>query len=405
MIVPYGWEGRQTPRSLTSACEFVAGDLPIHNQKCLQNPTHVHELMQRAQAIVTAVVTDVLPLLPGLDGNAAIGVLQPLGFLMSSVERHLQEQGQLPGAAVKQLGVGGFLAEVAVVAGTPPRDGIHTYWWCNRDHRYSFTGEAGERLFATNVNLTHELYGKAADAIEPIAAGAVQPDAPEAAEQLRYAASEAAALVASYKGFTKNGADGRPGMTPEFFLVRMRPFLCSYPVIDGGEELNGPNAVNEVSQMRVDILGGWTDDWYHGLLANTRQPYLRAAEWASVQRAINGPSVIDQICHELDVQQHELTGFPRHELRKRVAARGMIDTIRAYGDLFAQVNALSKLHGALLRHFVVRGSKELSEEIRNRLPVSTEEGVSGSGLDVTMRIIEMRCAPSIDYLVRTVRED
>src|SRR5262245_58928378 len=74
----------------------------------------------------------------------------------------------------------------------------------------------------------------------------------------------------------------------------------------------------------------------------------------------------------------------------------------AYGHLFHNVTSLSKLHGGLIRHFLVHAARSLPREVVARLAVSPEGGVSNSAFDVTWRIVAMRDNPVIRKFISAI---
>jgi hypothetical protein len=185
------------------------------------------------------------------DAGIARQLLQLLGFITSSVERHLQAHGDHPGAGVHALGVEPTLVHLGHIAAHVPRDSHYTYWLDNAGEApLTFTGSMEETAYIRIVHHTHHLHDVAAAALRPLTTGHDTHVSHPGTDAVHFALHAEERLCAIYETFLHECV----AVHGHAFALHLPPYLASYPV--GGEMTHGPDAHHIASTIELDLLLG-----------------------------------------------------------------------------------------------------------------------------------------------------
>lgn len=334
-------------------------------------------------------------------------LIQPAGFIVSSVERHFQAAGFAPGAGLSRLpDIEHILCELARFAHHPPRDSHYTYWlWNTEENRLTFTGDPQEVFFNRAVCITHWLHTSSCDALRPICQGYIPVASDDAATALHQAAQNTLELHRRFQSFMQKDAEepNRRSMEPLFFMTRMRTYLPTYP-IGQGEPWSGVNAANLAAQMQMDYLLGTTNAQYRDIVHGRRR-YMIPEDWRALEQDMALPSVADVLLQELRLTPQEVIGCQSQALAVHIAQQspGVQASLMAYARLFHAAGKLTAMHWSLMQNYLIKPGAELSAEKKAGLTAPPEEGSGGMTHKITEGIMKMRREhPMVKKLVAPV---
>jgi ketosteroid isomerase-like protein len=203
-------------------------------------------------------------------------VLVMLGMAGSSLERHSQEAGAPPGAALRDLRAGAtsyrrYVATLASRAGGPPRDSFLSYVLWNMptvavylpgepqaifvlpgafgsEPPITFSGTVAEELFLTLLKRCAALEQIANEQLLPVCDGVVPPDDSSALARVDRAALLLRSVRAEMRVFMR-----RPEFTAEFFLDELRQYACRWDELDA---YNAPSGGHDTAFIVRDNLLG-----------------------------------------------------------------------------------------------------------------------------------------------------
>ncbi|MFN2562839.1 MAG: nuclear transport factor 2 family protein [Jatrophihabitans sp.] len=203
-------------------------------------------------------------------------LLVMLGMVGSSLERHSQEAGAAPGAALRPLRAGAtsfrrYVATLASRAGGPPRDSFLSYVLWNMppvavyvpgepqaalmlpgafgsDPPITFSGTVAEEMFLTLLKRCAALEEIANEDLLPICDGELAPDDPSALARVDRSSLLLRSVRAEMRIFM-----GRPEFTAEFMLDELRQYACPWDDLDA---YNAPSGGHDTAFIVRDNLLG-----------------------------------------------------------------------------------------------------------------------------------------------------
>ena len=394
--------GTDTFTATTTLQMWVYQQLPTLNTAIESDTATLEDLLAVLQPLLRDFSAAVEPALPWTSRDQARALLQVLGFCVSAVEKHSQEQHHPPGTGLARLpGIAELLVRLGATAQHPPRDSHYTYWLQNAGPApFTFTGDPQEVVFNQAVNHTHTLHTLSANALRPLCGGDIDVTRSTAHDALYYAAGNMLTIRQRFLYFMAYLDDvNRRAMEPLFFMTRMRTYLPTYPI--GGVVWHGVNAANLAAQIQVDFLIGTVDEDYHYTVAD-RFRYLTMEDHRAVQDDMALPSLADRILDQLGLTRDTLAALPPTGLAARIAQmpEELRDGIAAYKVLVKAAAQLTATHWMLIQNYLVKASKDLTSAQRDRLPVKPDEGTGKASHEQTRRIMEMRRAhPLVSKLI------
>ncbi|MEP0805581.1 MAG: DUF1864 family protein [Chloroflexota bacterium] len=319
-------------------------------------------------------------------------VIQLIGFVIGSVERHLQSAHLQAGQGLALFpGMEDYLTKLAISAQHPPRDTHYTYWlWNNGEEPLSFTGDPQEIFFNRAVNHTHELHTLSCDWLRVICEGQINIVSPEARTIIQNAANNNMVLHDHFRSFmSRDPVSGQRAVEPHFFMTRMRTYLPTYQI--NSTEWTGVNAANLAAQMQLDYLVGTTLDSYENTVRG-RLRYMTSDDRRSLEYDMHLPSLLDLFLQQMSLTRADMDGLTNDTLETLIAMQSddFRRNLAAYINLVTACGRLSSMHWALIQNYLVKASTTLSAEERARLSVDPEKGTGGKTHKETEAIMRMR---------------
>lgn len=332
--------------------------------------------------------------------------LQLYGFWLSSMERHSQAAGGIPGQTIAEFThLDDALDLLGQIAQHPPRDSHYSYWlWNQGETAMIFTGDPQERIFNEIVNLTHQLHSLSCDALRPLCQGDVSPFSLHGQGSLAFATCNTLAIRDRFRAFMKKVDEHHWALTPHFFMTRMRTYLTTYPI--KGLSWGGVNATHLVAQAQMDYLLGTTDEHYRHTVGE-RFRYMTAEDQVALQRDMLLPSLTTRILAHLGLSAHEMTSADPETVDQIILVQPdpILETLVRYVDLIDAAAKLTATHWSLIVNYLIKPAQHLTPEVRNRLPVDPTKGVSDQGFENPQQIRDMRRHhPVVTPLVEAIRQ-
>lgn len=378
---------------------YVTHDLPVLNIKCRDGADNLESWITSSRAHV-AVGANIAPSLNELE---RLTLLQSLGFILASGERHAQAAGLEPGWIVGNLP--GLERGLLIAAGNsrPPVLTADLYWLMNDGQPpLSFTGEPHEYFFISAVRTQAALREIVNRQLRALLDGRWNPALAEGARMLRAASSSMAQAHGQYLDF-RRGPQGFPLMTPEQFN-EMRVWLAS--TVIAGRSLAGPNAAYIPEMVVTDFLLGTADAEY-GKYVDSFDIYQSPEGRALIAGDRGRTSLVLVIAHALGLNAEEFDGASSEQLSSliRNAPRSLCWTLDAFKELVDQFIGSSGAHVGLVHVYLEKYASELSEEDLDRMPVKPTQGTGGHSHDHTRRLHDMRRrSPRIRKLLTAIRQ-
>jgi hypothetical protein len=355
-----------------------------------------------------------LPTIASL-GDAAASLPQPLArellqlvaFLVSSAERHFQAAGEPPGSGLSHLeGAESLLMQLSGAGAHQPKDSANTYWiWNTEEPILTFTGDPQEIFFHHAVVTTDRLLTDACNTLRPIRDGNPALCSAEGISALATATQYLRDLRDLYRAFNVvNTSTGMRPIEPEFFAVRMRSYLVSYPI--GGQVWKGVNAGNLASAIAADYIIGTVTEDYEERVVDRRWPNIVVEDQVALTADMAKPSVFHGVLSVIELLPHELDKMDEGSLSKHLAqlSSEQLAVAAHYADLAEAHGKQAATHYGLIINFLERFAEGLSEEEQRRMPVRPNAGTGGMPHEETRLIMEMRRNhPVIGKLVRTAK--
>ena len=187
---------------------FLIVVLPGVNTKIEHRELLPDDLIRLIQPWITEMTNMLATTDIGLWG--ARRLLQLLGFVVSSIEKHCQESGQTKGDGLRQIeGLEEWLTKLGRIARHPPRDSHFTaYLWNDYDQPLMYTNHPYERFFIRSVILVNDFNHQAISQARKIAIGDLDLHHHEAAEILFKAAQICEQVRLQYRGFLMKDGNG-----------------------------------------------------------------------------------------------------------------------------------------------------------------------------------------------------
>lgn len=369
----------------------LATELPRWNNGVESGAIRADDLITFARNVTDEIVGEAAPRVTMIDRETALKVIQLLGFVVSSVERHFLVLGRARGEGLALLpGVEALLVASAPRAQHPPRDQHDTYWYRNTGPEpLTFTGHPGEVLFNRVVNLTRELQLASCDALRPICRGDVSVTDPVARQALAFVAENTAHLHDAMASFKAKAEAGEWKLPIRVFTERMRTYLVAYPI--EGTIWEGPNATNVAPAAQIDFLVGTVDDEYRDTVRG-RFRYMADEEREALKADMELRSVGDALLERLGLTAHDIETLEVKQLAGHIAAQPleMVSVLGAYADVIDAAGSLSGLHFGHINRYLIKHAEGLTPEQIAAMPVPPTTGVGLNSHEHTRRIMMLR---------------
>lgn len=379
-------EQRITPEEyFNSFRKWLIEDMPTINGAILkgqQEPEILHGTIQN--------FVDTVPSLDKLNQEEKKQVIQFLGFAISSLERHTQDQGAKPGEAFATLkGAEPLLIELGKQTGHPPRDSLYTFGLWNRaPNSITFSGDPQEELFIDVINNSIDNLEIAGDSIRPIARGQIAIDNPRAIDAITEASHNIDLARQQFLRYlAKDPQTGQPAFTPAFFRDVMRQYNCNWTI--DGEMWGPPTAANAVDQFQLDFIMGTVNPQYEAHLRE-RFKYFTAADQEDLSRDMKGQSILGVIRDTLHVTGSQLETMSQEEVAQllRKQPEQTRQFIGQFVKLADKIGTLTALHWTLISNYLIKPNRE--EEAQRRGAVDNTKGGSGMEFPELQEIRDMR---------------
>lgn len=375
-------------RFIERAKLWVLDNVPMMNNDAQAGRLSLNEMVSLIQPLVTE--ADQLVQFRLLDPWVARLLMQPLGFPISSLEKHFQEKEQPAGAGLAALvSAEDLLFWLGSMAHHPPRDSHYTnYLWNTFDRPLTYTDDPQEVFFIHTVQRTDELHGQSYQALLPICQGEWDIGSKDALEAILQATKNMQAVRDLYRSFFAKKAEGERNMNLDFF-VKFRTFKPPFPIKD--TTWTGANAGNIANQLSLDCLIGTVTE-EHGAFIDSRLRLLTAEDRAKVVETKKLPSLFDHLLLQLGLSRHELEVWPDSAVACHIAQQipELQRGVKAYTDLVKASGEMSAIHWSLVKNYVIRAGEKLAEAEKTSLAVSDKAGLTGTSHQQLMQIMNMR---------------
>jgi hypothetical protein len=324
-----------------------------------------------------------------------------LGMVGSSLERHSQESGAAPGAALSQLRAGAtsfrrYVATLAARAGGPPRDSFLSYVLWNMpsvavyvsgeqppglvlpgtfgdDPPITFSGSVAEHMFLTLLKRCAALEQVANEQLMPVCDGAIAADDPEALALVDQAALLLRSVRAEMRVFMK-----RPEFNAEFMLDELRQYACPWDDLDA---YNAPSGGHDTAFIARDHLLGITIPGYdtHVLeqfdVLDTagQRDVLRSRATVPLDERVRSAATIQDL-HDIEPAEAE-------------AALAVHPWLVPYARLYQANAALDATHWAMIVKYMV---KPMRQRDFDAIVVSNHAGTTHMWMDTLKAYMEAR---------------
>jgi hypothetical protein len=292
-------------------------------------------------------------------------------------------------------GVESALVTLGAIAQHPPRDTHYTYWlWNPGPQSLTFTGDPQERVFNVIVNHTQRLHQRTIEALRPVCRGDISFSDLASPEALRVATANMRELRDHFRSFMARADNGDWAMTPEFFMLRMRTYLTTYPI--DGVFWGGVNATYLAEQAQVDFLVGTVHETYRHKVRE-RFRYMTREDTDAVQADMELPSIGAILLERLNLSEQDVMISSDEMLTARLLAQPawLQRMTLAYVDLVTAAGQLSATHWSLIANYLMKPMQHLTPEQLDQLAVKPSTGVSGNGLEEAEMIRDMRRAHEV----------
>jgi hypothetical protein len=323
-----------------------------------------------------------------LHAEERLLLLQHLGLILASAERHAQAGGHAPGWIVSQLP---GLEQALIIASSGTRAPVLTselYWERNATHPpLSFTGEQHEFFFISAVRTQVALRAMVNSQLRSLLDGDWDPTTPEGARMLRAAAATMEEAHGQYLDF-RHGPEGPPLMTPRQFN-EMRVWLAS--TVIRGQTLAGANAAYIPEMVVTDFLLGTASAEYDEYVRSFDQ-YESPEGRALIACDRDRPSLVTVLAGALGFSAEAFDGASATEVAERVrsAPTAFSWTLAAFKKLIEAFIGSSGAHVGLVHVYLEKYAAELTPEQLEPMPVKPTHGTGGHSHNHTRQIHDMR---------------
>lgn len=349
----------QILRFIERAKLWVHDNLPTINSDAQSGRISLNEMVSLFQPLVTEAnqLVQFCPLHPWV----ARMLIQPLGFPISSLEKHFQEKQQPAGAGLASLvGAEDLLFWLGRMAHHPPRDSHYTnYLWNTFDQPLTYTGDPQEVFFIHAVQRTDELHAQSYQALLPICQDEWTIGSKDALEAILQATKNTQAVRDLYRSFFAQKPEGERNMNFDFF-VKFRTFKPPFPI--KGIKWTGANAGNIANQLALDsLIGTVTEE--HFAFIDSRLRLLTAEDCAKVLDAKSLPSLLDHLLLRLKLSRCELEVWPDSAVAHHIVQQPprLQRAVKAYTELVKASGEMSAIHWSLVKNYVIRAGERLAE--------------------------------------------
>jgi hypothetical protein len=336
---------------------------------------------------------------PPLNQSFARELLKQVGFIVGSLNRHYLVQGAAEGGNA-ELRVSTFFRDVVGIslpdflhrlgshAQHPPYQSYLTYW-LNNPACLTFTTDPGEKYFHRVVNETNRRFAVTSELLKPIQEGDWALNRSKTAAALKAAAEEIKPLHQLYNFLVKDPETRQPRMSIEFFMTVMRSYIA--PISLDGIKIEGPNATYSPGWPRLDFAVGNRAPFYVDIVQR-RYIWKTPEHRTLLDQALAIPSMPDQLLSQLGMDQQAFLQADVDAIRAKVVAIG--EEFRAcvvhYADLVQCLTDTSGTHISMIRNYLTKPAKNMSEVELARIVPRPDGGVGGNPLQETDEILRSR---------------
>jgi hypothetical protein len=361
---------------------WLLDDLPGINKDLLHGTGSPTPLLTAVRDFVARA-----PRVEDLDVPRQRSLLSYLGFALGSLERHRQDQGDPPGAALHEVpGAEELLVQLGRCLGHPPRDSFHTYATWNDHDRITFTGTGQEHLFLdVNIEVARSVT-EVRDAVRPVVERPRPWEVPQTAADL----AEAQAAVVDVRQQFHRFLPATEHFDPAFFLDELRQYFCRWEI--AGEVWAGPSAARLVPQMQCDYLLGLGSAGYTEHVAH-RMRYFTEAECRELNADLTiRTSLLGLVAVALGLSgtAEPLAGSEATAAALRRSTDSVVRFVSAAHAVVWAWATASALHWSVVQNVLVKPQSDRSAPAAGATPVDNASGTSGMSLAEIKGVMEMR---------------
>ena len=316
-------------------------------------------------------------------------VFRSVGFLVGSLERHLQGSGLPKGKSFEiEPDAEHLLAAVGEELDMPPILGVNEYWLDDYETpAMTFTGSEGEIDFKAGVQEWARQTAIVADDLRPVADGDIDIESTKSRDAILRSSLCYQTITERYEKLVPSPARHRSGMSMEVFQA-FRVYLCGYSV--AGESYFGPNAANLAANFSADFITGMADESYLAMFRE-RLPYLSPMDRAQVVEDSRRDSVVDQLLTRVGLDRGSIKTLSDTEIASRIGSQSeaYFDVLTHYSALYKEISRLNSKHWGSIT-VLKKFSETTPDGSTNNAPVSPMTSVSDAPHGRPEMIYKMR---------------
>jgi hypothetical protein len=340
-----------SPREhLAEVASFVRDDLAALNRSCRGTPAGLNDWLAAVRPILHGV--DITA--DHLGPDQGLVLLQMLGFLVASGERHAQNAGQEPGWVIRQFEGLDRALVVAAQGGRAPALTAELYFKLNDGRNpVAFTDEPHELLFISAVRTQVELRATVNRQLRSVLDD-WRVDTAEGARMLRIATAAMRESRGEFIDLRRGVADS-PAMTPECF-GEIWAWLT--PTVVCGQRLSGPDTGQLADMVATDVLVGTADEQY-ATYARENGPYQSPEGRYMIAEDLRRPSLVLTLADALGLDPVALDRASCAEVAQRVrrAPQALVMSLDAFTTLVDHHVGASGAHLGLVNTLMPAGER------------------------------------------------
>jgi len=362
----------QTHESIAAMVErWIRHELPLINRG-MEAHGDIHFLLDRCALPVEAIAhaaSDVW------DPRMALSLLQFLAFPVSSVERHFQMAGNVPGDGVTALRASHTLLRLGEVAMHPPRDSQYTLWMGNGgDMPLMFIASSFELMMIRVVRESQHLHEISTAALRPMCNGDVNMTSATAIDAMEFAAGNCDRITALAHAFLAPSMRDctNPAMGFASMAMALSTYFVHYPV--GVQTFSAPSLGTLPGQTELDLAIGLKDDTDVEAVRRDVVPCLLTDDRTRLERAMEQTSLAARLTEAAGLTESDLVKMSDADVTRHFSAKSwLLRALRAFARLSASADT-SAAYMTLMKNCLRREPSGVPHEIgRMKTLVQTDD--------------------------------